>query len=301
MIIIFVISIITTLTFLLTSITDDIYIFQSYVNDYKNKEQLYLISDASLNAVKDFLLSDSDDIDTLQDKWATEMPLVIDNIKLKINIIDQERFLNPNILLNNDGKNINQRVFPVFERLFENIGYNKSLLFNIIDWIDKDSISQGGKENYTEYPAKNGFIDSLEEMKLIDGVTKEIYNGYIISGKFIPGFRTLFSPYSNGKININTASKWILQSLDPSLTEQIVANIISYREKKPFKNINDLSLVDGVNSDIIYRLKQLDIVDVKSENFLVDIEINLNDNIYHLTALLERKNKDINIIWRKIY
>ncbi|MCF6185672.1 MAG: general secretion pathway protein GspK, partial [Bacteroidales bacterium] len=77
------------------------------------------------------------------------------------------------------------------------------------------------------------------------------------------------------------ASKYILQSLDPQMDEQIVLNILSYRKEKPCKTINDLALVDGITSDIVYRLKQLNIVDVKSENFLVDIKI---DFTFQVTA-----------------
>ncbi len=301
MILIFVISIISSLTFLTTQIADDLYIYQTYVNDYKNRQQLYLISDTALKAVKNFLLRDDPAVDSFQDFWASEIPIITQEAQITINIIDQERYLNPNFLINKDGKTVNKKVFNIFERLFNILGYDTSILFNIIDWIDKDRISQGGKENYDEYNAKNDYLDSLEELKLIDGITPEIFNGTVMYGQFIPGLRSLLSPYSNGKVNINTASKYILQSLDPQIDQQIVLNILTYRKEKPFKTINDLALVDGVTSDIVYRLKKLGLIDVKSENFLVDIKINFNDNIYHLMALLQRKNKNIDIIWRKIY
>ncbi len=301
MILIFVISIISSLTFLTTQVSDDLYIYQTYVNDYKNREQLYLMSDTALKAVKNFLLKDDTAVDSFQDLWASEIPVITGEAQITVNITDQERYLNPNILINKDGKTINKKTFAVFERLFNILGYDTSILFNIIDWIDKDTISQGGKENYNNYNAKNDYLDSLEELKLIEGITPEIFNGTVSAGEFIPGLRSLFSSYSNGKVNINTASKYILQALDPQIDQQVALNILSYRKEKPFKTINDLALVDGMTSDIIYRLKQLNIVDVKSENFLVDIKINFNDNIYHLIALMRRKNKNIDTIWRKIY
>ena len=301
MILIFVISIISSLTFLTTQVSDDLYIYQTYVNDYKNREQLYLISDTALKAVKNFLLKDDPAVDSFQDLWASEIPVITGEAQITVNIIDQERYLNPNILINKDGKTINKKAFAVFERLFNILGYDTSILFNIIDWVDKDTISQGGKENYDNYNAKNDYLDSLEELKLIEGITPEIFNGTVSAGEFIPGLRSLFSPYSNGKVNINTTSKYILQALDPQIDQQVALNILSYRKEKPFRTIDDLALVDGMSSDIIYRLKQLNIVDVKSENFLVDIKINFNDNIYHLMALMRRNNKNIDIIWRKIY
>ena len=301
MILIFVISIISSLTFLTTQVSDDLYIYQTYVNDYKNREQLYLMSDTALKAVKNFLLKDDTAVDSFQDLWASEIPVITGEAQITVNITDQERYLNPNILINKDGKTINKKAFAVFERLFNILGYDTSILFNIIDWIDKDTISQGGKENYDNYNAKNDYLDSLEELKLIEGITPEIFNGTVSAGEFIPGLRSLFSPYSNGKVNINTASKYILQTLDPQIDQQVALNILSYRKEKPFRTIDDLALVDGMTSDIIYRLKQLNIVDVKSENFLVDIKINFNDNIYHLMALMRRNNKNIYIIWRKIY
>ncbi|RMA93166.1 type II secretion system minor pseudopilin [Hydrogenothermus marinus] len=302
MIIIFVIAIISSLTFLLTSTAYDVEIYQKYVQDYKNKEQLYLISDTAIKAVEQFLKKDDSSYDSLNDFWAKEIPIITQDAQITLTVIDQERYLNPNILIKNDRKTINEKVFPIFERIFDNLGYDTSILYNIIDWIDKDDISQGGKENYTDYKAKNDYIESLNELRLIDGVDDNIFNGKVNEiGEYVPGLKDIFSPYLNGKININTAPIYILQALDPAIDKQIALNIITYRKTKPFKKIDDLALVDGINSDIIYRLKKLNILDIKSENFLVDIKIEFRDNTYHIIALINRKEKNTKLIWRKIY
>jgi len=301
MIIIFVISVIASLTFLLTSTSYDLFNYKAYVQDYKNRQQLYLISDTAIEAVKNFLQNDDASIDSLNDVWASEIPIITEDAEITLKITDQERYLNPNSLIKSDGKKVNQPVFNIFERLFINLGYDTSILYNIIDWIDKDQISQGGKEDYTDYKAKNDYIESLEELKLVDGIDKYVFNGKMEGGEFVPGLKSLLSPYSNKKININTAPIPIIMALDPQIDQQTALNIINYRKEKPFKRIDDLALVEGINSDIVYRLKKLNILDVRSENFLVDIKIKFSNNIYHIYALINRKNNTSKVLWRKIY
>jgi len=53
-----------------------------------------------------------------------------------------------------------------------------------------------------------------------------------------------------------------------------------------------------MNSDILYRIKPY--IDVKSENFLATIDIQLGDRKYKLVILLNRKGKTREI-WKKLY
>src|SRR5208283_2756093 len=88
---------------------------------------------------------------------------------------------------------------------------------------------QGLKPSYS---AKNGPIDDISELLLIKGVTPEIYYGSAAtnfqpnyfsqqrsqfgqSANAMPlitvGLPSLFTPLSDGKVNINTASAEVLQ------------------------------------------------------------------------------------------
>ena len=105
--------------------------------------------------------------------------------------------------------------------LCDNIGLEYSIVPAIIDWIDKNdevyvllSVTTGenkGAENdyYAElplpYPCKNAPLDTIEEILMIKGISEENYYGE----KGLENFVTVFT---NGKININTASAEVLKS-----------------------------------------------------------------------------------------
>jgi general secretion pathway protein K len=126
----------------------------------------------------------------------------------------------------------------------------------IVDWIDTDENTVGGAESsYYQsldppYYAKNRPVDDLTELLLVRGVTPEIYWGRLATnhapgvfqsrlGRFSPGLpsappaagaglQEIFTPLSNGKININTASATVLQMI-PFVDEVIAAKIIELR------------------------------------------------------------------------
>ena len=107
---------------------------------------------------------------------------------------------------------------------------------SILDWIDSDDLPRvaGAESDYYQglnppYYAKNAPVDDLSELQYIKGVTPEIYSGHSAnqpSGVFHQklgfgaapgqnpgnglGLTNFFTPFSNGKININTADKNVL-------------------------------------------------------------------------------------------
>ncbi len=296
MILIVVFLLISAFGSVVMNFSEDKFVFDNYVANDIQTEKLILVSSSISQALEEFLNQDDKTIDHPGEFWAKPIPFSLEDISVTVEIADQERYLNPNFLIN--GRSINQKYFQIFERLFENLGIDDQILFNIIDWIDPDKVSNGGEENYQDYTAKNAKLDTLEELYLIKGVSKEVYNGTVINGVFRPGLKAVLSPYSNGKVNINTAPKWVLMALDRDIDETIANSIIAYRQKKPFKRIDDLINVDGMNSDIIYRIKPF--TTVKSEHFLANINIKIGDREYKFIVLLERKNKT-KTIWEKIY
>ncbi len=281
-----------------TSLSEDSYLLDEYVNRTVEYEQIYMMSDLALEAVKEIFRNDNPKYDYLGEYWSQPITVPIENGTVNVTIIDQERYLNPNYLVNKKGK-IDEKYLKVFQRLFFILNINENILYNIIDWIDKNNTSDGGVEIYQEYQAKNAPLDTLEELKLIKGVDNQIFNGYVEGGVFKPGLRSVLSPYSDGKVNVNTASKWVLMSLDPDIDETLASSIISFRKNKPFKTLNDLNLVDGITGDIIHRISP--IADVKSNNFLIKMDIKLGERNYNLFFLVKRDGKNIKEVWRKVF
>jgi general secretion pathway protein K len=118
-----------------------------------------------------------------------------------------------------------------------------TIVDSILDWKDKDDLHRlnGAESDYylslpNPYKAKNSDFETLEELLLVKGVTREILYG---DGKKkgLIDFLTVFG--KTNKININAASKEVLMSI-PGITADMVAEIIAYRQKQEIKNIQEV-------------------------------------------------------------
>lgn len=129
---------------------------------------------------------------------------------------------------------------------------------SILDWIDPDDATHpaGAESDYYQgltppYYAKNGPIDDLQELQLIKGVTPEMFKGGGAEDSNLPfkrhrlgfgaapgqavdypfGLRDVFTPYSIGKVNINTADTNVLQVI-PGMDTASMQNLITMRSSE---------------------------------------------------------------------
>jgi len=89
---------------------------------------------------------------------------------------------------------------------------------SIVDWRDADDFHQpnGAESDYYEdldrpYRAKNANFDSVEELLLVRGVTREYFEGH----DEVPGFRQIFSVFGpkSGRMNRDTMTPPVMQAL----------------------------------------------------------------------------------------
>lgn len=132
---------------------------------------------------------------------------------------------------------------------------------SIIDWRDADNFHQlnGAEDDYYQslskpYSCKNANFDTIEELLLVRGMTPELFysglNEMVTAfsqspNLLTPGFpmAAIFRKQSN-RININAASPKLLRAL-PQMTDDLVAAMIQYREKKDFLSVHELVSVIG--------------------------------------------------------
>jgi len=109
---------------------------------------------------------------------------------------------------------------------------------SILDWREPGDLHRlnGAKSDYYEslsppYSAKNAPLDRVEELLLIRGVTKEIYDGTPATEDepARPGLKNLFTTTSSGQVNINTASSIVLQTI-LGLDDTHVAALLTRRD-----------------------------------------------------------------------
>ncbi len=121
------------------------------------------------------------------------------------------------------------------------------LLNNIADWIDENAESRNGgdeksayQEIRNEYIPPNGPFKTVGELHMVADMTDDLYE--IIVPRI--------TVYGSKGINVNYASKEVLQSLSAGITSEIADKIIEARskpERGPFKNLEDfVGFLNGV-------------------------------------------------------
>jgi general secretion pathway protein K len=274
--------------------------------------------------------------DSLNQKWAggsgslAESNSVLSSISLdnypvgdgtvSIKIIDLERKVN-----------INTASATTIQQALTVIGVDANDISvvsdSILDWIDSDDLPRpaGAESDYYQglnppYYAKNAPIDDLSELQYIKGVTFEIYSGHSPnqpSGVFhhklgfgtspgqapdyLFGLTNIFTPFSTGKININTADKNVLQMI-PGVNAALADAIVKQRagpdgvdgteDDTPFQNVNQLAAITGLNPQQFGTL-----CDVHSFTYEVHVTAQLGDYKREYVAILARTSgTDIQVL-----
>ena len=164
-----------------------------------------------------------------------------------ISMIEQESLLNVNTADN-----------QLLQQVLTTMGVDASdisvVADSIQDWIDPDDATKpaGAESDYYQgltpsYYAKNAPIDDIEELQLIKGVTPLMFKGGSSADPNSPyqhhklgfgntagqedypfGLRDVFTPYSSGKVNVNTADINVLMCI-PDLDTNAAQSILTLR------------------------------------------------------------------------
>ncbi len=159
-------------------------------------------------------------------------------------ILDESSKINLNTLTDISGIMLNN--------LLVNQGVEKetadTIVDSLLDWKDSDDLRRlhGAESDYYQslpnpYKAKNGDLDTVEELLMIKGVTPEILYG-TLEKPGIFGYVTVSS--KAGTININAAPKAVLAAL-PGMTPEMAERIIELREAGDIKSAQDIRGVVG--------------------------------------------------------
>ena len=170
-----------------------------------------------------------------------------ENGTIKVTAEEESGKLNINAIVN-----LNGIYRGVTVQLFKKLGLSSDLLDAVTDWIDNgDDPESGGAETpYYQtlkppYAAKNGNLDTLEELRLVKGFdakTLDQLRPYITVYNDIPNSPTT-------PININTAPKELLASLDVAMTDRMAQEIVDKRKDTPFTTPTDLgNRVSGMSA-----------------------------------------------------
>jgi len=211
-----------------------------------------------------------------------------------------------------------------------NAGEMTPIVNSILDWIDPDDnvrIQGAETETYQNYIpnhpycAKNGPIDDLSELLLVKGITPELYYGTAATNYqqlalglrgsrfgasdimgYAVGLTNLFTPLSDGKININTASAEVLQTI-PLVTPEAAQGIVAARAGSadgsglngPYLNIAQVRRVPEVSLPMQGAIQQF--CDVRSRTFEVHVKATVSGYSRDFVGILGRNNqRDVQVL-----
>ena len=154
----------------------------------------------------------------------------------------------------------------------------------IVDWVDQDEVPEpaGAESLYYQtlrpsYRAANAPLQTLLDLRLIKGMTPDIIAK-------ISKVVTVYPQEGESKVNLNTAHPFVLQALDPRITQGMAADIVKAR---PYKIISDLDRVSSFE-DIGKELRQKNLYDVKSDLFLARMIVKVSEVTRNATVVLQR-------------
>lgn len=296
----------------------------------RDKVQAFYLARAGLERAIAQLIMDkksSRELDTLNESWSVN-PDAYEDVTLhggsyKVEVSDESGRINintasPGLL----------RALPVI-RDAEN---RAEICDSIIDWRDTDSNHElnGAEDGYYQaleepYHCKNGHMDTIEELLLVRGVTRDLlYGGEAddnvsnqpeedITSAFLAedmdgisnvGIEDIITVYTDGKVNINTAGLEVLASLLGGNTE-LAMNIIEHRagadgidgteDDSPFSSVNEAnSIVGGPAYKQFSKL-----IKVNSSVFKI-VSAGKADNsrvMKEIEAIIDRSNSPLKIIY----
>jgi len=193
--------------------------------------------------------------------WAINVPFFpVGDGSVSVTVVDERAKINLNALVNQSTNIIDQQVLTEITELFRflNVDESKSERFigSLINWTDRkvkgsqnDQNSSGASTGFyssleNPYNIKDGSLDSVQEIRMIDGMDEEFFNQ-------IKNYVTVYP--RDKMINFSTAPKVVImaavkaanvsaipgqgnseaEEVDDDIAEQIANEIIAAREDQP--------------------------------------------------------------------
>jgi general secretion pathway protein K len=263
-----------------------------------------LLAEAGTGAARIALRVDARDnqYDTLDEIWSrSALPITLGDGEVRVTIEDEERKIDLNRLMLPNGIAPDERRLAVFQRLLDTLGIDRGVADAVVDWLDTDENPRAGgaESSYylglpNPYRAKNDLFDTIGELRLVRGVTSEVFEK----------LRPFVTVSSSGMVNINTAPKEVLMSLSAgtdlagggAIDAKTADEIIQYRKDHPFTDTSQLGNVSPFLRDLYARTLIRNIVDVRSMYFHVRSSGDVGGTVRTIDAIGIRTGNEVQ--WR---
>lgn len=213
---------------------------------FRDDLQAFHLVRSAVSAAQALLQRDGRAFDATTELWASpiaEYPL--GDGTLTAQIYDEAAKFNLNSLLTATDAHNTQKIAQ-FKRLLRLLEIPETQAGNIVgavvDWIDADSSdfspSAGAESGVYQrqnppYAAKNARIETLGELRMIYGMSDELYQT-VAPYLTVAGDKDMATHW---RINLNTAHRLVMQSLDEGLTEAVAEGL---ERGRPYPNKTEI-------------------------------------------------------------
>ncbi|MFH2044344.1 MAG: type II secretion system minor pseudopilin GspK [Pseudomonadota bacterium] len=265
MALILTLMILAIMTTMVVEFVHEVYSTNAILNNWRISRQLSLTAKSGITIVKK-IISDN------QSRYAYTYPgkyeVPLGNIfgenadgsggKVFVNVEDENAKFNVNSIVWPNGTT-NESSIDSFKRLLKNIKLDEQVAYRVADWIDPDSESRMGR---SEQGAKNAYLDSIDELKLINGMDSKTY-------EVLKPFITVYGAegVTSNIININSAPLPVIMALNAEITKDLAERIIKYRGLEPLETPSDLVKIAGFEGSLGQSL--IGMLIVKAVNFKI--------------------------------
>ena len=186
-------------------------------------------------------------VDALNEDWTQPVATELSGAEVSGQIVDLQGRFNLNNLFS--GGQIDAVAMGRLQRLLQRLDLAPGLSEAIVDWIDPDaeaSGAEGAEDGYyasleRPYRAANRPFSSVTELRLVRGVTEEVY------AKLLPLVSTL---PERTALNLNTAPADVIKALDGQIDEAAVDQWLEERTDpggQVFEQVADFLRLAGLN------------------------------------------------------
>lgn len=268
MVLVLTLMILTLITAMVVEFAYGVYTSTSALYNWRDSQRLSFVAKSGVAMAAKILSDPQTPQSELYKYLGREIP--VPNISEGFNgsvIIKAEdenaKFNLNSIVLPNGQKDVN-----TFKKLLDTLGLEEGIADRIADWIDKDSTPW---LRDSEEGAKNGYLDSMDELLLIKGVDRQTYE------KLLP-YVTVYGydgSMSSPLININTVSVPVIMSLGgnaANISREDAQRIVDARELKPFTGTGDPNFAAAAGS---------------LKTYLTSDKVVMNASNFRITAIAE--------------
>jgi len=238
--------------------------------------------------------------DSLDEDWAVVLPsFPLPGGGIDGNMEDAQGKINLNALKPTNDPNspddIDQEVARRLSRLFILLELDPGLVDRIRDYIDADIIFSGtngaeqdvyiGLEN--PYRPADQYMQDISELRLVFGIEPDIYEALLPHVTALP---------PNAVLNLNSASDFVLASLDENIDLALAQQLVEDRVENPYVIPNDFTENPILTQQVDIGLPAN--TGIQSDYFNLITRAYIGNSEVKLISLIHRNNNILNVIKR---